>query len=48
MTRAREDGWRGHPQKERRIRIAIAKTLPELSEDDQKVLLEIVTNQHEY
>jgi type I restriction enzyme R subunit len=48
VTNAREDGWRGHPQKERRIKIAIARTLPELSDDDRKGLLEIVTNQHEY
>jgi type I restriction enzyme R subunit len=48
VTQAREDGWRGHPQKERRIRIAIAKTLPDFSDDDRKALFEIVTNQHEY
>jgi type I restriction enzyme R subunit len=48
IMKSREDGWRGHPQKERRIRIAIAKSLPEASEDDLKGLFEIVTNQHEY
>jgi type I restriction enzyme R subunit len=48
VTKAQEDGWRGHPQKERRIKIAIAKTLPDASDDELKALFEIVTNQHEY
>jgi type I restriction enzyme, R subunit len=48
ILKASEDGWRGHPQKERRIRIAIARSLPSTLEDDLKGLFEIVTNQHEY
>jgi type I restriction enzyme R subunit len=48
VTHAREDGWRGHPQKERRIRIEIRRSLPELSDDELKDLFEIVKNQHEY
>src|SRR5713101_2506120 len=42
VTNAREDGWRGHPQKERRIKIGIRKSLPELSDDGLKELLEII------
>jgi type I restriction enzyme, R subunit len=48
ITRAREDGWRGHPQKERRIRIEIQRAVPGLSADELKALFEIVTNQNEY
>jgi type I restriction enzyme R subunit len=48
ITKAREDGWRGHPQKERRIKIAIRKLLTELSDDELKGLFEIVKNQYEY
>jgi len=48
ITHAREDGWRGHPQKERRIKIEIRRSLPELSEDGLKDLFEIIKNQHEY
>jgi type I restriction enzyme, R subunit len=48
ILRACEDGWRGHPQKERRIRIAIARSLPGTPEEDLKGLFEIVMNQHEY
>jgi type I restriction enzyme R subunit len=48
VTKAREDGWRGHPQKERRIKIGIRKSLPDLSDEELKDLFEIVKNQHEY
>lgn len=48
ITQAREDGWRGHAQKERRIRGAIRKSLPDLSDDQLKELFEIIKNQHEY
>jgi type I restriction enzyme R subunit len=48
ITHAREDGWRGHPQKERRIKIEIRKSLPQLSDDELKSLFEIIKNQHEY
>ena len=48
ITHAREDGWRGHPQKERRIKIEIKRSLPELSDDGLKDLFEIIKNQHEY
>ena len=48
ITHAREDGWRGHPQKERRIKIEIRRSLPELSDDGLKDLFEIIKNQHEY
>jgi len=48
VANAREDGWRGHPQKERRIKISIRKLLPELSDEELKDVFEIVKNQHEY
>src|SRR5438309_1531060 len=48
ITQSREDGWRGHPQKERRIKIEIRRSLPELSDDELKDLFEIIKNQHEY
>ena len=48
ITQAREDGWRGHPQKERRVKVAIRKSLPDLSDDQLKEIFEIIKNQHEY
>lgn len=45
---ALEDDWRGHPQKERRVKSALRKALPGMSEDDLKALFEMVKNQHEY
>jgi type I restriction enzyme R subunit len=48
IMRAREDGWRGHPQKERRIRIQIRKALPGNSVEELNALFEIIKNQHEY
>ncbi len=48
ITQSREDGWRGHPQKERRIKIEIERTLPQLSNGEVKDLFEIIKNQHEY
>lgn len=48
IVSAREDGWRGHPQKERRIKIAIRKVLPGVSDDELKDLFGIIKNQHEY
>jgi type I restriction enzyme R subunit len=44
---SREDNWRGHLQKERKIKIEISKALPE-SPDGLKDLFEIIKNQHEY
>jgi len=43
-----EAEWRGHPVKERKIRIAIKRALPELSDDGLKNLFEIIKNQNEY
>ena len=43
-----EDDWRGNPRKERRIKIALMNSLPDLSDDAQRNLLEIIRNQHEY
>ncbi|OGG49375.1 restriction endonuclease subunit R [Candidatus Kaiserbacteria bacterium RIFCSPHIGHO2_02_FULL_54_11b] len=45
---SRSDGFRGHPIKERAIKIAIKEALPEFSDDEVKNLFEIVSNQHEY
>jgi type I restriction enzyme, R subunit len=48
ITGSREDGWRGHPQKERRIKIEIRRSLPQFSDEELTTLFEIVKNQHEY
>ncbi|MDD5593158.1 MAG: type I restriction endonuclease subunit R [Candidatus Margulisbacteria bacterium] len=48
VMKSRSDDFRGNPIKERLIKIAIKEVLPELSEDDQKSLFEIIKNQHEY
>ncbi len=45
---SRSDDWRGHPLKERKIKIAIQKELPELTELELKALFEIIKNQNEY
>ena len=47
VMNSREDNWRGHPQKERKIKIEISNALPE-SSDGLKDLFEIIKNQHEY
>lgn len=48
ILNSRYDSWRGNPIKERNIKNAIRKTLPDLSESGVKNLFEIVQNQHEY
>jgi type I restriction enzyme R subunit len=45
---SREAGFRGNLLKEKRIRLAIKKVLPNLSDDEIKSLFEIIKNQHEY
>ena len=45
---SRHDGFRGSPIKERAIKIAIKKALPELSDDELKDIFEIIKNQNEY
>jgi len=45
---SRSDDWRGHTLKERKIKIAIKKALPKITEDELKDLFEIIKNQHEY
>ncbi len=45
---ALEDNWRGHMQKERRVRNAIKSAMPGISEEVLKTLFELVKNQHEY
>ena len=47
VMNSREDNWRGHLQKERKIRIEISNALPG-SSDGLKDLFEIIKNQHEY
>ena len=45
---ALEDNWRGHLQKERRVKNAIRGAIPGISDDELKTLFELVKNQHEY
>lgn len=47
VMNSREDNWRGHPQKERKIKIEIINVLPETS-DGLKDLFELIKNQNEY
>lgn len=46
VKRTRKDGWRNHIVKEREVRLAIAKVLPD--EEQANKILEIVKNQDEY
>jgi len=48
ISGALEDNWRGHPQKEKRVKNAIKKVLPDLTEDESKALFELIKEQHEY
>ncbi|MBT7484534.1 HsdR family type I site-specific deoxyribonuclease [Candidatus Peregrinibacteria bacterium] len=45
---SRFDNWRGDIRKERAIKIAVRKALPNLNEDELKDLFEIIKNQNEY
>lgn len=45
---SRSDGFRGNPIKERAIRKAIRDTVPDISDEEVKSILEIVRNQNEY
>jgi type I restriction enzyme R subunit len=45
---SRYDSWRGDTRKERAIKIAIQKVLPEISDQESKDLFEIIKNQNEY
>ena len=45
---SRSDDWRGHPLKERAIKMAIKRAYGEISDDELKALFEIVKNQYEY
>lgn len=45
---SRQADFRGNQLKERAIKIAIRKTLPELSDEELKGLFEIIKNQNEY
>jgi type I restriction enzyme R subunit len=45
---SRSDDWRGHPLKERKIRLAIQKVLPKITDQEMKDLFEIIKNQNEY
>ena len=48
---SREDDWRGHRLKERKVRLAMSKVVAEEFGDyavDVDALFEIVKNQHEY
>lgn len=48
VIESRQADFRGNRLKERAIKIAIRKALPELSDDELKSLFEIIKNQHEY
>lgn len=48
IAAALEDNWRGHPQKEKRVRNAIRKILPDLTEEELKALFDLIKEQHEY
>lgn len=48
IMESRSDDWRGHPLKERKIKIAIQKVLSEITEQELKDLFEIIKNQNEY
>jgi len=48
ITDALEDNWRGHLQKERRVRNAIKSAMPNVTDDELKALFELVKNQDEY
>ena len=48
VMEARQADWRGNQLKERAMKIAIRKAVTGLSDDEQKNLLELIKNQHEY
>lgn len=48
VMKYRSDAWRGHPVKERKIKIGIKKVLPEINDQESDALFEIVKNQNEY
>jgi len=48
IIKSRSDDWRGHPLKERKIKIAIKKVLPKINDYKLKDLFEIIKNQNEY
>jgi type I restriction enzyme R subunit len=45
---ALEDNWRGHLQKERRVKNAIRKVMADYSDDELENLFELIKNQNEY
>ncbi len=48
IIKSRSDDWRGHPIKERKIKIAIQKVLSKITDQELKDLFEIIKNQNEY
>lgn len=48
ILESRSDDWRGHPLKERKIKLAIQKVFPEVTDLELKDLFEIIKNQNEY
>jgi len=48
IVNSRSDNWRGHILKERKIKIALKKALPDSSDNDLKDLFEIIKNHNEY
>jgi type I restriction enzyme, R subunit len=48
IIESRSDDWRGHPLKERKIKLAIQKALSGITDQELKDLFEIIKNQNEY
>ncbi|MBU0546006.1 HsdR family type I site-specific deoxyribonuclease [Patescibacteria group bacterium] len=48
ILESRSDDWRGHPLKERKIKLAIQKVLLGITDQELKDIFEIIKNQNEY
>lgn len=48
VLNSREADFRGHFQKEKRIKNAIREVLPDIKEEELKNLFEIIKNQNDY
>jgi type I restriction enzyme R subunit len=48
IMNSREADWRGHFQKEKRIKNAIRVAMPDIEDEELKSLFEIIKNQHDY
>lgn len=48
VLNSREADWRGHFQKEKRIKNAIKEIMPDIEKEELASLFEVIKNQHEY